>query len=126
MIIFRLITIFFTLFYVINYFRKFLTIVAVSGVNATETRPLHHFLFLNAEGNNYEVWDLNILINTQWCLNLSFILFFLIMYINHKLYNQINIKSIRSCHIIKTRYSTRSKGSKARNNKSKKKFKKTC
>ena len=65
MIIFRLVTIIFILFYVINYFRKFLTIVAVSGVNATETRPLHHFLFLNAEGNNYEVWDLNTLINTQ-------------------------------------------------------------
>ena len=76
MIIFRLLTVFLILFYVIKCFNNILSIVAISGVNATETRPLHHFLYLNAEGNNYEVWDFNTLINNQWCLNLSFIIFF--------------------------------------------------
>ena len=101
---------------------------AVSGVNATETRPFHHFLFLNAEGNKFEIWDVGMLINTQWCLNLnlslSFILFFLVMYLNHRLYSQKSIKRIRSCRIINTRYSIRYKGSNAKNSKSKKKFKK--
>ena len=123
MIIFKLLLTILILYYGINLFNKCISIVAVSGVNATETRPLHHFLFLNAEGNKYEVWDMGTLINTQWCLNLSFIFFLLVMYINHKLYSQKSIKSIRSCHIIKTRYSIRSKGSKARNSKSKKSLK---
>ena len=86
MIIFKLLTAIILLFYVIKYFilyfNNFIDIVAVSEVNASETRPFHHFLFLNTEGNKFEIWDVGMLINTQWCLNFSFILFFLVMYLN--------------------------------------------
>ena len=120
MIIFKLLIAILLLFYGIKYFilyfKNCINIVAVSWVNATETHPLHHFLFLSAEGNKFEIWDVGMLINTQWCLNLSFILFFLVMYLNHRLYSR---KSIKSCRIIKTRYSIRRKGPKAKNTKPK-------
>ena len=117
MIIFRLLMAIFILCVKINLFKHFISIFAVSGVNATESRPHNQFLFLNTEVNKFEIWDVGMLMNTQWCLNLSFILLFLIMYLNHRLYSR---KSIRSCYKIKTRYSIRCKGSNAKNSKSKK------
>ena len=64
----------------------------------------------------HEVWDPNELINTQLCLNISLLLFFLLMYLNYRLYGRKNKKSHRK---IKTRYSKRSKGTNAKNIKSK-------
>ena len=121
MIIFKLLLAIFILCLKINIFKYFISTCAVSGVNATEIRPHKQFLFLNTEVKTFEIWDVGILINTQWCINVSSILFFLVMYLNHRLYSR---KSIKSCRKIKTRYSTRCRGQKARNTKSDKNFKK--
>ena len=114
----------FILYMIINNFNKCIEIFAISGVNATGTRPIQTNLYLDTETNVLEIWDPSLLINTHLSLNLSFIVFFLLIHVNHRLYSQNIIKSIRSCRIIKTRYSTRCKGSNARNSKSKKNFKK--
>ena len=117
MIIFKLILAIFILCIKINIFNYLLSTCAVSGVNATETRPLKQFLVLNTEVNIVEIWDASRLINTQWCINLSFMLFFITTYLNYRLYSR---KSIKSCRIIKTRFSMRCKRPKADNTKSKK------
>ena len=69
MIIFRLILAIFILCFKINIFNYFLSTCAVSGVNATGTRPLKQFLALNTEVNTVEIRDAGMLINTQWCIN---------------------------------------------------------
>ena len=97
---------------------NFIPSLSISGVNATGTRINSQKFFIDRNMNQHEVWDPSEIINTQWCLNLSFILFFLVMYLNHRLYSR---RSIKSCRIIKTRYSIRRKGPKAKNTKSQKK-----
>ena len=102
MILFKLLLTIVLILIPINYFMMFVNSLSVSGMNATGTRTNSHKFFIDLNMNQHEVWDPSEIINTQWCLNLSFILFFLVMYLNHRLYSR---RSIKSCRIIITRYS---------------------
>ena len=109
------------LYTIINLFNTFLETFNTSGVNATEISPMQHHLYLNVENTNFEVWELSTLINTKLCLFLSFQLFFLLMYLNHKLYSRENRSTRRK---IKSKYPKSRKGINAKNRKSKIDFKK--
>ena len=90
-------------------------------MNATEIRPTQHHLYLNVENTNFEVWELSTLINTKLCFFLSSQLFFLLMYLNHKLYSRENRSTRRK---IKSKYPKNRKGINAKNRKSRIDFKK--
>ena len=93
----------------------------ISGVNVTGIRPIQHHLYLNLENNNFEVWELSTLLSTKLCFFLGSQIFFLLMYLNHKLYRR---ESRSTRHKIKSKYAKRRKNTKAKNGKSKIDFKK--
>ena len=53
-----------------------LNFLSVSGMNVTGTRTNSQKIFIDLNTNQHEVWDPSEIINTQWCRNLSCILFF--------------------------------------------------
>ena len=78
----------FILYTIINFYNYFLDMFSKFGVNTTGICPNLPNFCINLENNEIEIWDLNEIINTQLFFNLSFLLFFLLMYLNYRLYGR--------------------------------------